>query len=184
MGGTAGREVYEPEPDTVRAAAAGDLFAFEELVRAYQVPVWRFLSHLLADAALAEDVAQETFLRVFRGLGGFSYRSKFSTWVMHVARNAGTDALRSRARQERLKAALPRPRPAAAADSGSDVMAAVESLSPKLRESLLAVEVLGLTYKETAGMLGVPEGTVKSRVSQARRQLVRILGEEEGVREM
>ena len=159
---------------------AGDLAAFERLVRLYQAPVWRFLRHLLGDAALAEDVTQETFLRLYQRLPTFGFRSKFSTWVLQVARNAGIDALRSRQRRDRLAQSLP-PRPAApAADVRAEIDAAVATLSPKLREALLLVEVLGLTYREASGTLGVPEGTVKSRVFQARERLVRWQHADEG----
>ncbi|HEY6415185.1 MAG TPA: sigma factor, partial [Acidimicrobiales bacterium] len=68
----------EPEPALIRAAGAGDLAAFEQLVRAYQEPVWRFLRRLLGDAGVAEDVAQETFLRVFRRLPTFTFEARFS----------------------------------------------------------------------------------------------------------
>ena len=175
--------MYEPDPGTVRAAADGDLVAFEELVRAYQAQVWRFLRHLLGDAALAEDVTQETFLRVFQRLRTFRYRSRFSTWVFQVARNAGVDALRTRSRQERLARLSPADR-WRGADSGADVVAALGCLSVKLRESLLLVEVLGLRYREVAQVLGVPEGTVKSRVAQARHRMTAWLAEGERADEM
>ena len=171
--------MYEPDPGTVRAAAAGDPMAFEELVRGYQAQVWRFLRHLLGDAALAEDVTQETFLRVFQHLRTFRYRSRFSTWVFQVARNAGVDALRTRSRQERVARMSPAPTTVAGADSGVDVVAALACLSVKLREPLLLVEVLGLRYREVAQVLGVPEGTVKSRVAHARHRIAAWLAEEE-----
>src|SRR5688572_6559593 len=97
-----GDHVEEPEPATIRAAMAGDVAAFESLVRAYQLPVFRFLRHLLGDAELAEDVAQETFLRLFRKLPTFAFQAKFSTWTFQVARNAGVDAMRSQARRDRI----------------------------------------------------------------------------------
>src|SRR5205823_873604 len=176
--------VHEPDPGTVRAAADGDPVAFEELVRAYQAQVWRFLRHLLGDAALAEDVTQETFLRVFQRLQTFRYRSRFSTWVFQVARNAGVDALRARARQERLARLVPPPSVVAGADSGADIVAALSCLSVRLRESLLLVEVLGLRYREVAQVLGVPEGTVKSRVAQARQRMAAWLAVGERADEM
>ena len=176
--------MHEPDPGTVRAAADGDLVAFEELVRAYQAEVWRFLRHLLGDAALAEDVTQETFLRVFQRLRTFRYRSRFSTWVFQVARNAGVDALRTRARQERLARVVPPPRAVAGSDSGLDIVAALSCLSVKLRESLLLVEVLGLRYREVAQVLGVPEGTVKSRVAQARHRVTAWMADGEHADEM
>jgi RNA polymerase sigma-70 factor (ECF subfamily) len=163
--------VREPEPDIVRAAMAGDLAAFEWLVRSYQAHVWRFLRHLLGDGALAEDVTQETFLRVYQHLPTFAWRSTFSTWVFRVARNAGIDALRSRRRHDQLLHVLPPPRPEAAPDARAEAWAAVAALSPKLREALLLVEVFGFTYREAAQVLGVPDGTVKSRVFHARERL-------------
>jgi RNA polymerase sigma-70 factor (ECF subfamily) len=170
--------VQEPEPDVVRAAVAGDLAAFEWLVRCYQVHVWRFLRHLLGDSALAEDVTQETFLRVYQHLPTFAWRSKFSTWVFRVARNAGIDALRSRRRHDQLLHALPPPQPEPAPGARAEALAAVAALSPKLREALLLVEVFGFTYREAAQVLRVPDGTVKSRVFQARVRLAAWQAEE------
>lgn len=161
----------EPAPEVVRAAARGDLAAFEELVRGHQAQVWRFLRHFLGDAALAEDVMQETFLRVHRHLDGFAFRSKFSTWVFRIARNAAVDALRARGRHDRLVSVLPRPSPVADATAGTELSAALASLPHKLREAFLVVEVLGLTYREAGVALAAPEGTIKSRVFHARRQL-------------
>jgi RNA polymerase sigma-70 factor (ECF subfamily) len=170
-GSTKGPRVEEPEPAVVRAAVAGDQAPIEQLVRCYQAHVWRFLRHLLGDATLAEDVTQETFLRLYQHLPTFAWRSKFSTWVFRVARNAGIDALRAARRQDRLLEALPPPAPGAPPDARVEVMAAVASLTPKLREALLLVEVFGFTYREAAAVLRVPEGTVKSRVFQARVRL-------------
>jgi RNA polymerase sigma-70 factor (ECF subfamily) len=163
--------VQEPDPQVVRAAARQDEAAFSELVRAYQAHVWRFLRHLLGDDALAEDVTQETFIRVYRKLHTFEFRSKFSTWVLNVARNAGTDELRARRRRARLVDALAVPEPQRDPSLRVEIADAIDGLSPKLRETLLLVELFGLTYRETAEVLGVPEGTAKRRVFDARRQL-------------
>jgi RNA polymerase sigma-70 factor (ECF subfamily) len=166
--------VYEPDPEVIRAAGAGDTNAFEELVRAYQSHVWRFLRHFLGDAALAEDITQETFVRVYRRLDTFRFRSKFSTWVFQVARNAAIDALRSRQRRDRLLSVI-EPRvtdPIRGNELRIELEAALQSLSPKLREAFVMVEGLGLSYREAAGALRIPEGTVKSRVHHARQQLV------------
>jgi len=95
--------VHEQDPALIRAAAAGDLAAFEQIVRDHQQHVWRFLRRLLGDDTVAEDVAQETFLRMYRRLPGFGFQSTFSTWIFQIARNAGIDELRARRRRERRR---------------------------------------------------------------------------------
>ena len=171
---TKGQRVDEPEPAVIRAAAAGDLGAFEQLVRVYQQHVWRFLRRLLGDAATAEDVTQETFLRVHRRLPTYRFRSSFTAWVFQIARNAGIDELRSRQRRTRLLSLAARPDPPAAApETRAEIEAALASLPVDLREAVVLVEVLGLRYREVARVLGVPEGTVKSRVFNARSRLHR-----------
>lgn len=174
--------MYEPDPDLIRAAGAGDKAAFEELVHAYQAHVWRFLRHLLGDPELAKDVAQETFIRVYRKLGTFRFKSKFSTWVFSVARNAGIDALRSRQRRDRLRATVEAETRTWIPDGNLrvEIEAALQSLRPKHREAFVLIEALGLTYKEAGRAIGVPEGTVKSRVFHAREHLVAWMTAEEG----
>jgi RNA polymerase sigma-70 factor (ECF subfamily) len=168
--------VNEPDQDLVRAAAAGNLRAFEELVRAYQGPVWRFLCRLLHDAALAEDITQETFVRVYKRLDGFRAGSRFTTWLFQVARNAGIDAIRARSRRERLlvrygsdTSANPPP------DERLDLETALATVSPLLREAIVLIEVVGMSYEEAAAVSRVPVGTVKSRVFHARRRLAGLL---------
>jgi RNA polymerase sigma-70 factor (ECF subfamily) len=166
--------VQETDPALIRAAAAGDLDAFERIVRLHQQQVWRYLRRLLGDDA-AEDVAQETFLRVYRRLPTFTFQAKFSTWVFQIARNAGLDELRARRRRDRLAAAVT-PAPPASPGPGEarvEIDAALDTLPIDQREALLLVEVLGLRYGEVAAVLAVPEGTVKSRVFSARRHLAR-----------
>jgi RNA polymerase sigma-70 factor (ECF subfamily) len=156
---------------------AGDLTAFEQVVRQHQQSVWRFLRRLLGDAAAAEDVTQETFLRVHRRLPSYGFRSSFTSWVFQIARNAGIDELRARARRDRLAPALAGAAgvvPAATGRTGearAEIDAALATLTVDLREALLLVEVLGLPYAEAASVLAVPVGTVKSRVFTARLRL-------------
>ncbi len=165
----------EPDPAVIRAAAKGDQAAFSELVRLYQEPVWRFLTRYTGDQHLAEDLAQETFLKLHRRLGSYKFRSKFSTWVFSIARNSAIDSHRSAARRERLPDVAPRPAPLGEPGLGAELDEAIASLSPKLRESLLLVEVLGLRYREVAEVLELPIGTVKSRVFHARSDLTSFL---------
>jgi RNA polymerase sigma factor (sigma-70 family) len=170
-----GKTVEEPDPVMIRAAMAGDLAAFESLVRLYQVPVWRFLRHLLGDRELAEDVAQETFLRLYQRLPSYRFESRLSTWILQVARNAGIDAIRSRDRRARNLRRVPPPPTMIVSEPGlgHELASALASLSPKRREVLLLIEVLGFSHREVADVLGVPVGTVKSRVYEARREVTR-----------
>lgn len=166
--------MQEPDPALIRAAAAGDRDAFERIVRDHQLHVWRFLRRLLGDPALAEDVAQETFIRVYTRLDTFTFQAKFTTWMFQIARNAGLDALRARERRSRLTTTPPRPvAPAVPTEVRVELQAALDSLPPDLRAALLLVEVLGLRYREVAAVLDVAEGTVKSRVYHARTRLHR-----------
>jgi RNA polymerase sigma-70 factor (ECF subfamily) len=170
--------VEEPDPELIRAAANGDQAAFAALVRAYQALVWRFLCRLLGDGALAEDVTQETFIRVFSKLPSFQFRSKFSTWVFAVARNAGIDAIRARSRADRLaqRAARDSSPLVASPPAQVDLEMAIAALPARLQEAFLLVEIVGLRYEETAEVLAVPVGTVKSRLHHARKALVQALG--------
>ena len=159
----------------------GDLAAFEGLVRMYQGPVFRFLRNLLGDASLAEDVTQETFIRAYERRTSFRFDASWSTWVFQIARNAGLDAVRARTRRLRLVDRARPPAPRTDPTARIELDAALASLSPKLREAVLVVEVLGLTYKEAGDVLRAPEGTVKSRVFQARQQLLAWMEAEEPV---
>lgn len=180
----------EPSEGLVQAAAGGDAAAFASLVRHYEDHLRRFLVHYLGDASLAEDVAQDTFVRVYRGLPSFSFRSGLSSWVFQIARNCAIDALRSRRRRERIVAAVTPVRAEegrsreATPSASAEVAAAVASLGDKAREALLLVEVYGLTYREAGEVLGTAEGTVKSRVHQARRELARWMTTEEAARDV
>jgi len=176
--------VQETDPVLIRAAMAGDVRAFEQIVRQHQQSVWRYLRRLLGDPTAAEDVAQETFLRVYRRLPSFAFRARFSTWVFQIARNAGLDELRRRARADRVvrsAQALP-----ATVDGPAvarvEIDAALATLPVDQREALLLVEVLGIRYAEAATVLGVPVGTVKSRVFGARVRLTdwAVAGDGEG----
>lgn len=174
--------MYEPDPQTVAAAAAGSVAAFAELVDGYREPVWRFLTHLTSDRGLAEDLTQETFLQVYRHLDGFEGRSKFSTWVFQIARNLGIDALRRRDRRQLLPVRLGRqPTEVASPEAAVTLSLVIAGLPPAMREVLLLVEVLGLTYREVATVVGIPEGTAKSRVFRARRELAERLRDGEEV---
>jgi RNA polymerase sigma-70 factor, ECF subfamily len=162
----------EPDPRIVRAAAGGDEAAFTELMRHAQPHVWRFVRHLLGDDEQAADVTQETFIRLHRSLARYRFDARFSTWLLKIARNAAVDEQRRSARRQRVVAAVS-PRQASGDGAlGAELKAALAALSTRLREAFVVVEVFGLPYQEAADVLGVPKGTVKSRVFRARIELV------------
>jgi RNA polymerase sigma-70 factor (ECF subfamily) len=173
--------VHDPDPRTLQRARAGDLRAFEELVRGYQAEVFRFALHLTHDHPLAEDVTQETFLRAFRFIGGYRGAQRFGSWLFAIARNCSMDALRKRGQVAEISDHDLRVTPDASARA--ELETALAAVSADHREAFLLVEVFGLSYQETADVLGVAVGTVKSRMFRARQALCHaIAGEEEASR--
>lgn len=169
----------EPEPEVVRRAAGGNLAAFEELVRASQADLYRFVLHLVADREAAADVTQEAFLRAFRSLRRFRGDAKFTTWLYRIARNCAVDHIRRAARQRRLAERAPGEAVAEDPSLRLALSAAVAGLPPDLREPFVLIEIMGLTYREAAKVLGTFPGTLKSRMHRARHLLIRALGEEQ-----
>jgi RNA polymerase sigma-70 factor (ECF subfamily) len=179
--------VREPEPETVGRARAGDLRAFESLVRSCQADVWRFAYHLTRNSASADDVTQETFLRMFRALGTYrGDQAKFSSWLLRIARNCATDLYR-KARHEEPREDLGSFEQGSAPGSPEDRIQISEALSRlphELREPFVVIEVLGYGYREASAILDVKVGTLKSRMHRARAALIRSLGREEAAGEV
>jgi RNA polymerase sigma-70 factor (ECF subfamily) len=164
----------------VAAARDGDLDSFEALVRAYTPTVYAHAYRFFGDGPSAEDAVQEVFVKVFRSLPEFDGRSQFSTWLYRVTRNVCLDAFRAGKRRpvpvDPLDAV-----PAGLADPANEatmnvaVEQAMAALPPEDRDALSAVSVFGLSYEEAGEALGVPTGTVKSRVFRARKSLAHSL---------
>ncbi|MEI7813732.1 MAG: sigma-70 family RNA polymerase sigma factor [Coriobacteriia bacterium] len=170
-----------PTDDAALLAAAreGDLAAFEALVREHTRTVFAHALRFFGDQTAAEDTVQEVWIKVYRSLGSFDGRAKFSTWLYRVTRNTCLDSVRAGAR---------RPIPvdpidaiAAPGDLADEVAltvsveAAMRALAPEDRDAFSAVALFGLTYAEVAETLQIPVGTVKSRVFRARRSLAHLL---------
>ncbi len=173
--------MHDPDPRTVQRARAGDLHAFEELVRTYQGEVYRFAWHLTRDRTLAEDVTQDAFLRAFRFIRGYRGEQRFGSWLFAIARNCAMDALR--AHRVAPTDAEPAARTTADPSARVELEAALAAVSMEHREAFLLVEVFGLSYQEASDVLGVAVGTVKSRMFRARRALcLAIAGDEEATR--
>jgi RNA polymerase sigma-70 factor (ECF subfamily) len=169
--------VQDPDPRTLNRARRGDLGAFEELVRAYQADVWRFAYHFTRDRALAEDVTQEAFLRAFRFLGSFRGDAKFTSWLFRIARNCAMDTIR--ARKVHLEREPPAPTAATDPHARIELQTALDAVSDEHREPFLLIEVFGLSYREAADVLGVREGTIKSRMHRARKAMIGALAVDE-----
>lgn len=172
-----GDGVHEPHPQVVAAARRGDQRAFETLVRAYQSDVWRLCFHLLGDASAADDATQDAFVRAYRFMHRYRGDSKFSTWLFSIARNCALDEIRRNQRRRRvtdLVEAQPE-RESVRADLGIEVREAVMALPLELREPLVMIDALGQSYAEVAEAVGVPVGTIKSRVHRARETVANAL---------
>jgi RNA polymerase sigma-70 factor (ECF subfamily) len=173
----AGDAVEEPDPQVVLEAQRGKAAAFEVLVRAYQAPVWRLVHQLVRDRQLAEDVTQEAFLRAYRFLPRYRGDSRFSTWLLSVARNCAMDELRRYERRQRLAERL-RARPQTPLFEPGlplEVQEIVASLPPELREPIVLIDMLGVSYAEVSTILKTPVGTIKSRVHRGRSMLAAAL---------
>jgi RNA polymerase sigma-70 factor (ECF subfamily) len=159
----------------MRRFQRGDARAFPELVRRHRGPVFAFVLRWTSDRARAEDILQETWLKVVRGAEAWSPRARFSTWLYTIARNACVDG----ARRERSRASEPlEAEPAADERSSPERAAASSELRPVLaaaiaalpesqREVFLLREMGGVPFHEIARITGAPEPTVKSRMRYA-----------------
>ena len=165
----------------VRAARAGDREAFMQLVRVHQAGVRALASGLLGDRALAEDVAQEAFLRAWRGLPRFRGEAAFATWLYRIVRRVVADEARRPALRTVPIDEVPALADRRAGDPAlrGDLDQALAALEPAQREAFLLVVVLGLSYQEVGDMTGAPVGTVASRVFRARARLAAALGARE-----
>lgn len=174
--------------ELVRAAAKGNTLAFEELVRLHEKKVYALALRMCGNSEDAADVAQEAFLSAWRGLPSFRGEAGFSTWLYRLTSNAAIDQLRKGKRQ-REEASLDdgdlpldvpdrQPGPQEAVESAElqrAVADGLRELSEDHRQILLLREYQGLSYDEIAQALEVDLGTVKSRISRARRALRKIL---------
>jgi RNA polymerase sigma-70 factor (ECF subfamily) len=166
-----------PDAADVVAAAAGDIAAFERMVRVMQGPIWRYLVHLVSDHALAQDLSQEVFIRAHRKLHTLEDPERFVPWILTTARNAAFDQARARKRRPLVLVADDLAPDPVSHDPHVDVEIrdALERLDRDLREAVVLVGMIGLSYREAADAIGVPEGTVKSRTFRARKLLMEML---------
>jgi RNA polymerase sigma-70 factor (ECF subfamily) len=184
--------VSDDDREAVRRVQAGDTEAFEPLVEKYKRKVFRLAYQVLRDQEEALDVAQEAFVKAFRALPAFKGDSAFYTWLFRITMNVALDRKRQRATRVKSLGAEDVPpeeweRTAVSTDPDpEDVATGVErrerirkgldSLSDPHRTIIILSDIEGLQYREIAEVLGIPMGTVMSRLHHARKRLRELLG--------
>jgi RNA polymerase sigma-70 factor, ECF subfamily len=181
----------------VRRCLAGDAAAWEELVQTHHRRIYNICYRFTGSADDADDLTQDVFIRVYKSLKSYDLeRGAFGTWVTTMTRNMLVDHFR-KSKYERVTDSLED-----APGGGEDVptlgdqlqdtrrspdqrvegleaqemvQQALQKLSPELREAVILRDLQDLDYKEIAGILHVPEGTVKSRINRGRTELARLL---------
>lgn len=179
----------EQEREIIDRVLSGDTEAFEALVLEHQNKVYSLALRMVGNEEDARDMAQEAFIRAFSSLTGFRGDSKFSVWLYRLTSNICIDFLRSRAKKRTVSMTwtddegddageleIPDERfsPEEQFDRTSireSVQHGLDSLSPQYREILVLREINGLSYEEIGRVLGIEEGTVKSRIFRARKKL-------------
>ena len=174
----------------VERAQQGDTRAFEMLVIKYQRRIERLIGRMVRDVDLVQDIAQESFIRAYRAMPKFRGDSAFYTWLYRIAVNTAKKALvdlkrdplvsmstlaganddddeTSRVERELTDGATPESL-LASKEIAQTVNAAIEALSPDLRQAITLREIEGLSYEEIAEMMSCPIGTVRSRIFRAR----------------
>jgi RNA polymerase sigma-70 factor (ECF subfamily) len=164
----------------------GDQAAWEDIVRLYRRRVFNIAYKFVGRHDEAEDLTQEVFLKLYKSLDTFDRRANFQTWQTSVSRNLCIDHYRS-VRRERetmnrtvdpdtLTPVAPTASPQAVLEQQDRVAllrAALDRLTPPLRTAVMLRDIQELTYQEIADRLGLPEGTVKSRINRGRAELAR-----------
>ena len=178
--------------EVVALAKAGKETAYRELLSRYERPVFSLIYRMVRDRALAEDLAQETFIKVLNALDSYRPEFKFSSWIFKIANNAAIDQLRKRelntlsldgapgartaeeVEATALQAVDRTESPLAELESrelGSEIEQAIGRLRPEYRTAILLRHVEGRAYEEIAEVMDLPLGTVKTYIHRARLEL-------------
>ena len=183
------RAVHIEDAELIARARAGDVAAYEAIVRRYQDVAVR-TAHLICPETDADDAVQEAFIKAFDALPRFREGSPIRPWLLRIVANEARNRRRSAGRRQglALRAADAPPQRTApgpeaivmAAEERSELLAALATLRDDDREVLGARFLLDLSEAETAETLGLPRGTVKSRTSRALGRLREVLGADRG----
>lgn len=184
--------IQATDHDLIALAASGSEKAYRELLDRYQRPVFSLIYRMVRDREQAEDLAQETFVKVFNHIESFNPKYKFSSWIFKIASNLTIDALR---KKDLKTVSLDGSRNAETADEvdatritvesrdenpeefleakelGQEIERAIALLRPEYRQAILLRHVEGRPYEEIADIMGVPLGTVKTFIHRARGEL-------------
>lgn len=170
-----------PDADLASAAARGDRAALEALLHRHADRVHAICRRVLINPDDSLDATQEALLAVSRGIERFDGRSQFTTWLYRVATNAALDEARRRRRRPIPTETLPEPpvKGAGTADLVADrldVDAALSSIPADFRAAVALRDLAGLDYAEISETLGIPPGTVRSRIARGRAALAATIG--------
>lgn len=176
-----------PDAELIERCLRRDNSAWEQIVARYKRRVFHVSYKFTGRMADAEDLTQEIFLKVFKSLEKFNRDADFSTWLSSVARNYCIDRYRARRREREVVVEDLLAFDLAPASSGNPhrvleesdrrtfVREGINELPEKLRDAVRLRDLRGLSYQEMVTVLGVPEGTVKSRINRGREELARTL---------
>ena len=180
------------DQEVVRHAVIGREAAYRELIRRYQRPVFSLVFRMVRDRELAEDLAQETFVKVLNAIDSYRPEYKFSSWIFKIANNAAIDHLRRRNLDTLSIDGSPHAETAEAIEAttlqlgdgqespldevasrelGEQIERAINALRPAYRSCILLRHIDGRPYEEIAEILDLPLGTVKTYIHRARNEL-------------
>lgn len=184
-----GAALTSSDAELIQRCRQGDQQAWSEIVRHYSRRIYNLAYRFTASHTAAEDLTQEVFIRVYRSLDQYDQRlGDLSNWLMRLARNLIIDDYRKRQRtptdssddldshEFHLRASSDSPqRVLERQERRLQVLAAINKLSPDLRECVILRDIEELAYQEIVDLLQIPEGTVKSRINRGRIELAKVL---------
>jgi RNA polymerase sigma-70 factor (ECF subfamily) len=176
--------MVDPDLELLNATGRGEHESFELLVKRYQGPLLNFITRYVGDRFMAEDIAQEVFIRIYRAAPRFEARTKVSTWIFHIAYNQAMTEMGRRKRRQELRDAVGRSGegeeeavagPAERIELEEEITPALGRLPESQRAALLLRVNEELSYREIGEVLGVSVQSVESLLFRARTSLKRYL---------
>jgi RNA polymerase sigma-70 factor (ECF subfamily) len=181
-----GQNIQPSDEDLIERFQNGEVYAFDLIVKRYKNQLLNYIYRFLGNAEEAEDLVQETFLRVYRNRNAYQKIAKFSTWIYTIAGNLAKTELRKRKRRKffsitdlgyddkdyDISDEAFNPEKSVDSNIKEEIIhREIQALSPKFREVILLRDVQELSYEEISQIVNIPLGTVKSRVNRGRLKL-------------